>query len=229
MQDCSCTLFLLDELEDVKHVMPALKQGRCSLQGSSRVPAHNHSGNMCLFSRFDQITGLRTTPSSDSAEQRLRMCRDGRGLGSKLVSFAKGFSKHQHVLAIFKVDSKYLRFPFKVKVDYFILHSILVYSFVILLVLFAMTKRRRTNEASLLNQYRLQKDFLNILTFCRLLRWFSKYLKFPFKVQVDYFILHSILFSSFVIFLIFFAMSRKKMHVRSRTDSNVYMFKRKQK
>ena len=255
---------------------------------------------MCLFSRFDQITGLRTTPSSDSAEQRLRMCRDGRVLGSKLVSFAKGFSKHQHVLAIFKVDSKYLRFPFKVKVDYFILHSILVYSFVILLVRFAMTKRRRTNEASLLNQYRLQKDFLNILTFCRLLRWFSKYLRFPFnvkvdyfilhsilvysfvillvffamtkrrrtneasllnqyrlqkdflnilitfcrllrwfskylrfpfKVQVDYFILHSILFSSFVIFLIFFAMSRKKMHVRSRTDSdsNVYMFKRKQK
>ena len=54
------------------------------------------------------------------------MCRDGRGLGSKLVSFAKGFSKHTHILAIFKVDSEYLRFPFKVKVDYFILYSILV-------------------------------------------------------------------------------------------------------
>ena len=182
---------------------------------------HNPSG----------VVLINSTPSSDRAEQRLRMCRDGRGLGSKLVSFAKGFSKHHHVLAIFKVDSKYLRFSFKVKVDYFILHSILVYSFVILLVFFAMTKRRRTNEASLLNQYRLQKDFLNILTFCRLLRWFSKYLRFPFNVKVDYFILHSILFSSFVIFLIFFAMSRKKMHVRSRTDSdsNVYMFKRKQK
>ena len=56
----------------------------------------------------------------DRAEQRLRMCRDVRGLGSKLVSFAKEFSKHPYILAIFKVDSEYLRFPFKVKVDYFI-------------------------------------------------------------------------------------------------------------
>ena len=75
------------------------------------------------------------------------MCRYGRGLGSKLVSF----TKHHHILAIFKVDSEYLRFPFKVKVDYFILYSILVYSFVIFLIFFAMNKRRRTNEASLLN------------------------------------------------------------------------------
>ena len=79
------------------------------------------------------------------------MCRDGRGLGSKLVSFTKGFSEHSHILAIFKVDSEYLRFPFKAKVDYFILHSILVYSFVIFLIFFAMEKRRGTNEASLLN------------------------------------------------------------------------------
>ena len=79
------------------------------------------------------------------------MCRDGRGLGSKLVSFTKGFSKHPHILAIFKVDSEYLRFPFKVKVDYFILYSVLVYSFVILLIFFTMNKRRRTNKASLLN------------------------------------------------------------------------------
>ena len=99
------------------------------------------------------------------------MCREGRGLGSKLVSFTKGFSKHSHILAIFKVDSEYLRFPFKAKVDYFILHSILVYSFVIFLIFFAMNKRRRTNEVSLLNLYRLQKDFLNIPTFLRFLRW----------------------------------------------------------
>ena len=78
------------------------------------------------------------------------MCTDGRGLGSKLVSFAKGFSKYPHILAIFKAGSEYLRFPFKVKVDYFILHSILVYSF-FYLIFFAMNKRRRTNEASLLN------------------------------------------------------------------------------
>ena len=86
----------------------------------------------------------------DRAEQRLRICRDGRGLGSKLVLFAKGFSKHPHFLVILKVDSEYLRFPFKLKVDYFILYSILVSTFVIVLLLFSMNKRRRTNEASVL-------------------------------------------------------------------------------
>ena len=74
----------------------------------------------------------------DRAEQRLRMFRDVRGLGSKLVSFAKGFSKHTYILAIFKVDSEYLRIPFKVKVDYFILYSMLVSTFVIVLLLFSM-------------------------------------------------------------------------------------------
>ena len=58
----------------------------------------------------------------DRADQRLRMCRDRRGLGSKLVSFSKGFLKHLHILAIIKVDSEYLRFSFKLKVDYFILY-----------------------------------------------------------------------------------------------------------
>ena len=50
------------------------------------------------------------------------MCIDGRGLGSNLVSFSKGFSKHPHILAIIKVDSEYLRFSFKLKVDHFILY-----------------------------------------------------------------------------------------------------------
>ena len=85
---------------------------------------------------------------ADRAEQRLRMCRDGRGLGSKLVSFAKGFSKHLHILAIIKVDSEYLRFSFKAKVDYFILYLILVSTFVIFLLLFSRNKRRRPKEAS---------------------------------------------------------------------------------
>ena len=58
------------------------------------------------------------------------------------------FSKHPYILDIFKVDSEYLRFPFKVKVDYFILYSILVSTFVIFLLLFSMNKRKRTNEAS---------------------------------------------------------------------------------
>ena len=75
------------------------------------------------------------------------MCRGGRGLGSKLVSFTKGFSKHPHILAIFKVDSEYLRFPFTVKVGYFILYSVLLYSFVIILIFLAMNKRRCTFEA----------------------------------------------------------------------------------
>ena len=60
--------------------------------------------------------------NADRAEQRLRMYIDGRGLGSNLVSFSKGFSKHPHILAIIKVDSEYLRFSFKLKVDYFILY-----------------------------------------------------------------------------------------------------------
>ena len=87
----------------------------------------------------------------DRAEQRLRMSTDGRSLGSKLVSFVKRFSKHPRILPIFQVVSEYSRFPFKVKVDYFILHSILVYSFVIFLIFFAMKTRRHTNEAALLN------------------------------------------------------------------------------
>ena len=60
--------------------------------------------------------------AGDRAEQRLRMCIDGRGLGSNLVSFSKGFSKHPHILAIIKVNSEYLRFSFKLKVDHFILY-----------------------------------------------------------------------------------------------------------
>ena len=81
------------------------------------------------------------------------MCTDGRDLGSKLVSFAKGFSEHPdpYIFPVFKVVSEYLRFPFKVKVDYFILYSILVYNFLVFLIFFAMNKRRRTNEAVLLN------------------------------------------------------------------------------
>ena len=89
-------------------------------------------------------------PDMCDRAERVRMCRDGRGLGTKLVSFAKGFSKHTYILAIFKVDSEYLRFPFNVKVDYFILYSVLVSTIVIFRLLFSMNKRRRTNEASLL-------------------------------------------------------------------------------
>ena len=83
---------------------------------------------------------------------------------AKLVSFTKGFSKHPHILAIFKVDSEYLRFPFKLKVDYFILYSILVYSFVIFLIFFATNKRRCTFEAE-------QFVHSNVYMFKRKQRW----------------------------------------------------------
>ena len=65
-----------------------------------------------------------------------------RGVSAKLVSFAKGFSKHPHILAIFNVDSEYLRFPFKVKVDYLILYLIIVYSFVTLIFLYFLLWRK---------------------------------------------------------------------------------------
>ena len=38
----------------------------------------------------------------DRAGQRLRMCRDRRGLGTKQRSFAKGFSKQRHFLAFLR-------------------------------------------------------------------------------------------------------------------------------
>ena len=140
------------------------------------------------------------------------MCRDGRGLGSKLVSFTKGFSKHPCILAIFKVVSEYLRFPFKVKADYFILYSVLVYSFVIFLTFFAMNKRRRTNEASLLN-------YSKLVSFAK---GFSKHPHILAIFKVD---------CSFVIFLIFFAMNKRRCAFEAEQffHSNVYVFKRKQK
>ena len=45
------------------------------------------------------------------------------------------------------MDSEYLRFPFKVRVDYFILYWILVSTSVIFLPFFAMSKRKCTDEA----------------------------------------------------------------------------------
>ena len=73
-----------------------------------------------------------------------------RSVPAVIVSFAKGFPKHPHIFPVFKVVSGYLRLPFKLKVDYFILNLILVSTFVIFLPLFSMNKRRRRNEASLL-------------------------------------------------------------------------------
>ena len=87
-----------------------------------------------------------------------------RSVSAKLVSFAKGFSKHPHILMILKVDPEYLRFPFNVKVDYWILYLILVYSFVIFLIFFATNKRRCTFEAE-------QFVHSNVYMFKRKQRW----------------------------------------------------------
>ena len=89
-----------------------------------------HPHILAIFRVDSEYLRLLLKLEVDRAEQLLRMCIDGRGLGSKLVSFAKGFSKHSYILAISKVDSEYFRVPFKVKVDYFILYSILVSTFV---------------------------------------------------------------------------------------------------
>ena len=108
----------------------------------------------------------------DRAEHHLRICRDGRGLGSKLVWFAKRFSKHSHIFPILKVDSEYLRLPFTLKVDYFMLYSILVSTFAIFLLLF-FYERKKTHERSVpaINSV-VCKGFQNILTFSRFLRCF---------------------------------------------------------
>ena len=71
-------------------------------------------------------------------------------------------------MAIFKEDSEYLRFPFKVKADFFTLYSILVYSFVIFLIFFAMSKRRCTFEAE-------QFFHSNIYMFKRKQKWTTAY------------------------------------------------------
>ena len=113
-------------------------------------------------------------------------------MGSKLLSFAKGFSKHPHILAIFKVDSEYLRFPFKVKVDFFMLHSILVYSFVIFLIFCSEKKKthERSGSAKLVS---FAKGFSKQPYIKPIFKVVSEYSRFPFKVKVDYFILHLIL------------------------------------
>ena len=133
--------------------------GEYTIQDGNLGPRFSQGRARCTFSAFYDSCSVANNPRGVLAEQRLRMCGDRRGRGSKLVSFAKGFSKHPCILAISKVDSEYLRFPFKVKVDYFILYSILVSTFVIFLLLFSMNKSRRTNEASLQKVVSFAKGF----------------------------------------------------------------------
>ena len=138
------------------------------------------------------------------------MCRDGRGLGCNLVSFSKGFSKHPHTLAIIKVDSEYLKFSFKLKVDYFILYWILVSTLVIFLLLFSINKRRRTNEASRQIIVSFAKGFSKHPHIFRIFKVVSEYSRLPLKLKVDYLILYLILVSTFVIFLLLSSMNKRR-------------------
>ena len=143
------------------------------------------------------------------------MCREGRGLGSKLVSFTKGFLKHPHILAIFKVDSECLRFPFKSKVDYFILHSILVYSFLTYLIFFCYEQKKTHERSVSAKLVSFAKGFSKHPYVLAMFKVDSECLRFPFKSKVDYFILHSILVYIFLTYLIFFCYEQKKTHERS--------------
>ena len=126
----------------------------------------------------------------DRAEQRLRMCRDGRGLGSKLVSFEKGSSKHPCILAVFKVDSEYLRFPFKLKVDYLTLYSILVSIFCNFSSIF-FYEQQKTHERSVpAIMVSFAKGFSKHPNIFQIFKMVSEYSRLPFKLKVDYFILY---------------------------------------
>ena len=71
--------------------------------------------------------------------------RERSGIKTSIV--CKRISKHPHILAIFRVDSEYLRVLFKAKVDYFILYSILVSTFVnYFFYYFLWTKHERSRE-----------------------------------------------------------------------------------
>ena len=66
---------------------------------------------------------------------------------------------------LIKRRNEYLRFPFKVKVDYFILNAILVSSFVIFFLFFAMNKEDAPTKRLGAELVPFAKKFQNILTF----------------------------------------------------------------
>ena len=158
---------------------------------------------------LETLTGFKlwATTSNNRAEQRRRMCRDGRGLGSKLVSFAKGFSKHPLVLAIFKVDSEYLRFPFKVMVGYFILYSSLVCNFSSTFFYEQKETHERSVPAMIVS---FAKGFSKRPHIFPIFMVVSEHSRFPLKLMVDYFLLYSILLSTFVMFLLLFSMNKRR-------------------
>ena len=86
--------------------------------------------------------------------------------GLNFLSSSKGFAKHPHILRIFKVVSGYLRLPFKPKVDFVIFSLILVSTFIIFLLLFAMNIRsahKRNRTYGIDGTIFTHKKFANIL------------------------------------------------------------------
>ena len=86
--------------------------------------------------------------------------------GLNFLSFSKGFAKHPHILRIFKVVSGYLRLPFKPKVDFVMFSLILVSTFTIFLLLFAMNIRsahKRNRTYSIDGTIFTHRKFANIL------------------------------------------------------------------
>ena len=126
-------------------------------------------------------------------------------------------------MAIFKADSEYLRLPSKLKVAYFITYLILVSTFVIFLLLFSMNKSRRTNEASLQKVVSFAKGFSKHPHIFPIFKVVSEYSRLPFKLTVDYFTLYWILVSTFVIFLPFFYMNKRRCTDEAENGSFIRM------
>ena len=127
---------------------------------------------------------------------------------------------------LIKRRNEYLRFPFKVKVDYFILHSILVSSFVMFPLFFAMNKGRRTYEASGCWISTVCKEVLKHPHSLPIFKVVSEHLSFPLKLKVHHLIFYPGLRFHLRNFSTVFCYEEKKMHVRSReqkwkTDNNM--------
>ena len=119
-------------------------------------------------------------------------------------------------LFLIKRRNEYLRFPFKVKVDYFILEAILVSSFVIFFLFFAMNKRRRTHEALGCWISAVCKEVSKHPHILPIFKVVSEHLSFPLKLKVHHLIFYPGLRFRLRNFSSVFCYEQKKMHVRSR-------------
>ena len=113
-------------------------------------------------------------------------------------------------------------FPFKGKVDYFILYSILVSSFVIFFYFFYQQKKTHERSVPVII-VSFAKGFSIHPHIFPIFKVVSEYLMLPFKVKVDYFILNLILASTFVIFLLLFSMNKRRRTNEAENSSFIRM------